>query len=908
MEGEKKGSKVKRKKGSVLSIFMQSDGVDMLLMGLGFIGAVGEGFSPPLVLFVTGKVMNSFGTAPTHNIESFTHEIKKNSVIMLYIACGRLLAGFLEGYCWTRTGERQATRMRAKYLNAVLRQDVEYFDLRVTSTAEVITSVSNDSFVIQDVISEKLPNFLVNAATFIGGYVIGFLLLWRLTIVIFPTVLLLVIPGMICGRAVMNLARKMAEEYNKAGTIAEQAISSIRTVYSFVGETKTINEFSSALEGLVKLGVKQGLATGWAVGSNSIVYAIWSFVAYYGTRMVMYHGAQGGTVFVVATTITTGGQVLGNGLSNLKSIAEAMATAERMMEVMKRVPKIDSDNMEGKILENVLGEVEFRHVEFAYPSRPESIILKDFSIKMPAGKTMALVGGSGSGKSTVISLLQRFYDPLGGEILLDGVAIDKLQLKWLRSLMGLVSQEPVLFATTIKENILFGKEDAAMEEIIEAAKASNAHNFICQLPQQYDTQVGERGVQLSGGQKQRIAIARAIIKAPRILLLDEATSALDSKSERVVQEALDNAAIGRTTIIIAHRLSTIRFADVIAVIQNGHVMETGSHDELMQDENGLYTSLVRLQQTEKEQKTTPDEMMLTNLTSSTMNDSSFRSSFEEKSRRLDDDDQRKRNVDDYNVKLPSPSFTRLLALNLPEWKQASFGCLSAIFSGAAQPVFAFIRASTVDVFFLKDHDKMKEKTKIYALWEHLTKRIRERVFSKILTFEVGWFDQEDNSSGATFSRLAKDANVGRSLVGDRMSLIVQTVSAVAIAFTMGLVIAWRFALVMMAVQPLIIVCFYSRKVLLKNMSKKAKKAQDESKQAAAEAVSNLRTITAFSSQDRILKRLEMAQEGPRRENVRQSWYAGIGLAFSRAVILHWAWHSHCSAGSTTTDLAKGSML
>ncbi|KAJ0043103.1 hypothetical protein Pint_19364 [Pistacia integerrima] len=247
MEGGKKGSKVKRKKGSVLSIFMQSDGVDMLLMGLGFIGAVGEGFSPPLVLFVTGKVMNSFGTAPTHNIESFTHEIKKNSVLMLYIACGRLLAGFL-------------------------------------APAEVITSVSNDSSVIQDVISEKLPNFLVNAATFIGGYVIGFLLLWRLTIVIFPTVLLLVIPGMICGRAVMNLARKMAEEYNKAGTIA----------------------------GTGNLFYKNCLATGWAVGSNSIVYAIWSFVAYYGTRMVMYHGAQGGTVFVVATTITTGGQSNGN--------------------------------------------------------------------------------------------------------------------------------------------------------------------------------------------------------------------------------------------------------------------------------------------------------------------------------------------------------------------------------------------------------------------------------------------------------------------------------------------------------------------------------------------------------------------------------------------------------------------
>jgi ATP-binding cassette subfamily B (MDR/TAP) protein 1 len=180
---------------------------------------------------------------------------------------------------------------------------------------------------------------------------------------------------------------------------------------------------------------------------------------------------------------------LGAGLSNLKYFSEAISAGDRIMEVIKRVPKIDSDSMEGEILEHVSGNVEFKHVEFAYPSRPESIIFKDFCLEIPAGKAVALVGGSGSGKSTVISLLQRFYDPLGGEILIDGVAIDKLQLKWVRSQMGLVSQEPALFATTIKENILFGKEDATMEEVVEAGKASNAHNFICQLPQGYDTQV-----------------------------------------------------------------------------------------------------------------------------------------------------------------------------------------------------------------------------------------------------------------------------------------------------------------------------------------------------------------------------------------------------------------------------------
>ncbi|KAK3227802.1 hypothetical protein Dsin_007664 [Dipteronia sinensis] len=958
--------KKRRKNGSIRSIIMHADGVDMFLMVFGFIGAVGDGFTTPLVLFVTSKLMNNVGGGSS--VDSFTQNIDKNAVALLYLACGGWVACFLEGYCWTRTGERQATRMRARYLKAVLRQDVGYFDLHVTSTAEVIISVSNDSLVIQDVLSEKIPNFLMNASLFFGCYLVGFLMLWKLAIVGFPFVVLLVIPGLIYGRTLMELSRKIREEYNKAGTIAEQAISSIRTVYAFVGETKTITEFSSALQGSVKLGLKQGLAKGLAIGSNGIVFAIWSFMSYYGSRMVMYHGAQGGTVFAVGAAIAVGGLALGAGLSNLKYFSEAMSAGERIMEVIKRVPKIDSDNLSGEILENVSGEVEFRNVEFAYPSRPESKIFQDFCLRIPSGKTVAIVGGSGSGKSTVVSLLQRFYNPLGGEILLDGVSIDKLQLKWLRSQMGLVSQEPVLFATTIKENILFGKEDATIEEVIEAAKASNAHNFISQLPQQYDTQVGERGVQMSGGQKQRIAIARAIIKAPRILLLDEATSALDSESERVVQEALDKATVGRTTIVIAHRLSTIRNADLIAVVQTGLVMETGSHEYLMQDEEGLYASLVRLQQSNDQDTNNNNNNGSSSISNTDVNNtSSRRLSMVSRSSSANSfvRDQREFNAneDDNNSndqQLQVPSFRRLLALNLPEWKQASLGCFSAILFGGVQPLYAFAMGSMISVYFLNDHDQIKEKTRFYALCfvglsvfsliinvsqhysfaymgEYLTKRIRERMLSKILTFEVGWFDQDENSSGAICSRLAKDANVVRSLVGDRMALIVQTFSAVIIAFTMGLVIAWRLAIVMIAVQPLIIVCFYARKVLLRSMSQKAMKAQDESGKLAAEAVSNLRTITAFSSQDRILKMLDKAQEGPRRDSVRQSWYAGMGLAFSQSLTTcTWAldfWYGGklisqgyisakalfetfmvlvstgrviADAGSMTTDLAKGS--
>ncbi|KAL4379609.1 hypothetical protein GQ457_02G011440 [Hibiscus cannabinus] len=830
----------KEKHESIRSIFMHADGVDIWFMVAGFIGAVAEGSALPLMSYLVGHTFNKVGGA----------------------------------------GSASSLGMLTQNVN-------------------------------------KVPSLLTTGAAVIGSYLVSFLILWRLALVIFPFVILLVVPSLIYGRILLSLARKIRVEYNKASTVAEQAISSIRTVYAFVGENKTTTEYSAALQGSLKLGLRQGLAKGLANGSHGIVFAVWAFIIYYGSRMVMYHGAKGGTIFTVGTCVTVGAQELGNNLSDLKPLFEACAAAERINEMIGRVPKIDLENLVGETLDNILGEFEFKQVEFSYPSRPKSIIFKNFSLTIPAGKTVALVGSSGSGKSTVISLLQRFYDPLVGDILLDGVSIKKLQLKWLRSQMGLVSQEPTLFSTTIKENILFGNEEAGMEEVIEAAKASNAHNFISQLPLGYDTQVGERGVQMSGGQKQRIAIARAIIKAPKILLLDEATSALDSESERIVQEALAKASIGRTTIIVAHRLSTIRHADLIAVVQDGHVIEIGSHDELMVNEKGFYPMLVQLQQTEQakvveecnKNLSVNNSSCITNMeidiASSRRVSLASRTSSTNFAATNHDSLDEEMKVED--KKLSTPSFRRLLALNLPEWKQATIGCLSAILFGAVQPLSAFTTGSMVSMFFLTDHGVIKEKTKVYALaflgfslfslisniilhynftytGEHLTKRIRERLLSKILTFEVGWFDQDGNSSGPVCARLEKDASVVRSLIGDGVSFLVQTISGVTLACALALFIAWRLAVVMMVVQPLIILCIYARVALLKRISQKAIEAQQESSKLATEAVSNHKTITAFSSQDRILKMLQKSQESPRKENVRQSWLAGLGLGLSRFLV------------------------
>ncbi|KAF2943519.1 hypothetical protein DAI22_02g070401 [Oryza sativa Japonica Group] len=485
---DRSAGKAKPVLGSFMTVFMHADAVDVVLMVLGLLGAVGDGLSMPVLLLITGSVYNNFGGG-ADNVQEFSSKVNMNARNLLFLAAGQWVMTFLEGYCWTRTAERQASRMRARYLQAVLRQDVEYFDLKKGSTAEVITSVANDSLVVQDVLSEKVPNFVMNAAMFVGNYAFGFALMRQLMLVALPSVVLLIIPTFMYGRVVVDLARRIREQYTRPGAIAEQAMSSVRTVYSFVAERTTMAQFSAALEESVRLGLKQGLAKGVAIGSNGITFAILAFNVWYGSRLVMSHGYKGGTVFVVSYAVIQGGLALGSVLSNVKYLSEASSAAERILEVIRRVPKIDSESDTGEELGNVAGEVEFRNVKFCYPSRPESPIFVSFNLRVPAGRTVALVGGSGSGKSTVIALLERFYDPSAGEVMVDGVDIRRLRLKWLRAQMGLVSQEPALFATSIRENILFGKEDATAEEVIAAAKAANAHSFISQLPQGYDTQI-----------------------------------------------------------------------------------------------------------------------------------------------------------------------------------------------------------------------------------------------------------------------------------------------------------------------------------------------------------------------------------------------------------------------------------
>lgn len=298
-----------------------------------------------------------------------------------------------------------------------------------------------------------------------------------------------------------------------------------------------------------KLGIKLGIAKGLTIGTMGLSYVIWSYLAWYGCRLIMFRGESGGRIYASAICFVMSGVSLGTLLPEMRFFTEGAVAVRRIFERIDRVPKIDAEEIGGLILDDFVGEIYFDKVKFTYPCRPDSMVLKSFNLRIESGQTVALVGASGSGKSTVVSLLQRFYDADEGVVKINGFDIKSINLKCLRRKMGLVSQDHALFGTSIRENIKFGKLDATDDEITAAAVAANAHNFIIQLPQGYDTNVGTHGGFLSGGQKQRISIARAVVKNPAILLLDEATSALDSESESVVQNALDRASIGRTTLV-----------------------------------------------------------------------------------------------------------------------------------------------------------------------------------------------------------------------------------------------------------------------------------------------------------------------------------------------------------------------
>ncbi len=492
---------------------------------------------------------------------------------------------------FSTAGERIVTRLRADLFEAVMGQEIAFFDKE--KTGDLISRLSSDTGVLQNTVSLNISMGLRNLAAVVGGVALLLYTSPKLTVLMLAIVPPVALTAMFYGRRVRKLSKEVQDGLARATEVAEESLSGVRTVRSFAAEVKESTRYRDAVDESFRISKRRiNLASMFVGVASFAAYFAASLVFWYGGRMVLTKELSVGelTSFLVYTTSVAFS--LGS-LSDLwADFQRAAGAAERVFELLERKPLIPLSG--GKTLEHIQGHLRWEHVEFSYPTRPDVAVLKAFDLELKPGEVVALVGPSGAGKSTIASLLYRLYDPKGGRITVDGTALTELDPSWLRRQVGVVAQEPILFSTTIAENIRYGRPGATQAEIEAAARMANAESFVNAFPERYETLVGERGVQLSGGQKQRVAIARAILKDPRILILDEATSALDAESEFLVREALERLMKGRTTLVIAHRLSTVKGADRVVVLDDGKVAQVGTHDALVQQE-GIYRRLVERQ-------------------------------------------------------------------------------------------------------------------------------------------------------------------------------------------------------------------------------------------------------------------------------------------------------------------------
>uniref|UniRef100_A0A3Q2Z3C6 ATP-binding cassette, sub-family B (MDR/TAP), member 4 n=1 Tax=Hippocampus comes TaxID=109280 RepID=A0A3Q2Z3C6_HIPCM len=833
-----------------IGLFRFANGFDVVLIVFGTVMSIVHGLLFPVTCILFGKVVDTFilhSVLPQMNTNTFDELcFFYPSLVIYYGIVGTFViaACYMQAAFFALAAGRQVKSIRKQFFHSVMRQDISWFD--VNETATLNTCLVDDVYKIQEGIGDKLGMLIQSFSTFAISIIIAISKGWKFALVILATCPLVGLSAALFSKVLSSFASKEQAAYARAGAVAEEVLSAIRTVFAFSGQKREIERYRKILEDAKKTGMKKMISSNLIMGFTvMMIYLSYALAFWYGSTLILTKDKEYsiGTVLTVLFALLIGAFALGETSPNAEAFVIAQGAAHQVYKIIDSIPSIDSYSESGFKPDSISGNIEFKNIHFNYPSRPEVKVLNHMSLSVKSGQTIALVGSSGCGKSTTIQLLQRFYDPQQGSVSIDGHDIRSLNICYLRKMIGVVSQEPVLFATTIAENIRYGRTDVTQNEIEQAAKEANAYDFIMNLPEKFETLVGDRGTQMSGGQKQRIAIARALVRNPKILLLDEATSALDAESETVVQDALDKVRLGRTTIIVAHRLSTIKNADMIAGFQNGTVVELGTHDQLM-ERNGVYHTLISMQ---------------------------VKLEFKKTKKRLKKTICGNANQDENG---PPFSLLQVMRFNLAEWYYILLGIISAAIVGIFQPMFALILSNFIGGFCF---DKSGEI---------LTLKLRLAAFTAMMRQDLGWFDDPKNSVGALITRLASDAAQVQGVTGQHLATMVQIATNMGTNLIMAFLHGWQLTLPILVVVPILIAAGMLRIQMITGTAAKDKKELEKAGKTVTEAIENIRTVASLTREPTFESLYENNLQVLYKNAEKRAHVHGLVLGISKGVLCY----------------------
>ncbi|KAJ2716952.1 hypothetical protein H4R19_000304 [Coemansia spiralis] len=921
---------------SLAQLFRFADRRDRLLLAVGTVAACAAGVAMPLMTLIFSELLGRFleydltdGHHTQANRDRLNSETRRFCWLFFALGMAMWVASTVQKLVWAVTSERIGKRLRDKFYVAILRQNVGWFD--ELSTGELTTRISGDVNMIKEGISEKFSFVIQYVTTFVAGLILAFVKGWRLALVV-----LSVLPLMAGSASLMGilLAKDTAggqDAFAAAGGVAEEVLSSIKTVMAFGGQARELARFREKIASARAAGLRKSWVVGGCMGFIMFsIYAVYALGFWYGGKLVREGRMSAVDVLNAFFSLIMGGFALGNAAPSISAVASARGAAVKVYQVIDRASPIDAvDTETGLKADGITGDIELEDVHFHYPTRPDVPVLQGLSLRVRAGQRVALVGESGCGKSTTVSLVERFYDPISGIVRVDGVDVRDYNVRSLRQQIGVIMQMPVLFGQTIYQNIVWGAIDGdepTREQVIQACKDANAHDFISALPDGYETMCGERGALLSGGQKQRIAIARALIRDPKILLLDEATSALDTAAERVVQEALDRASANRTTITVAHRLSTIKDADVIYVVAKGRVLESGSHDALVA-QGGAYARLVEAQQLRQELEKGVREHDADVDTESTesgdgvpvaqhvsiqrsgtgVSEDSLRGEARAADIDPDSDEGRKRQaaLEKELQKRGRGALPRLIRMH---WQYAMAfipGTFLSIIDGASLPCFSIVFARMLTAMALEDLDEQKRKVDLYAglffmfagvvflavggrnlcflrAGEKITFNVRYDVFGAMLRQDATYFDRKENGTGALTARLATEANDINKTIGEAFPAFIAGIASMVAGIVIAFTFDWRLTLVILATLPFLVLAFYFEGMSVYASTKAMKNSYEKASQEASETVSNIRTVATLTREVTFVEQFRENSAEPYRRAIRNHVIGSFGYGFAQA--------------------------